>query len=129
MRNEDLSGIIGLFIPRSPSRDWSVACKRMRALVAGADLNQRPLGYEGNAISQPNQLPTSKPKKTHHPNPFDFGLSCRLSAPVHGQFTDKTGSRERSNASHKRISTRVGELSGLASVKSSDSQYSENGTL
>jgi hypothetical protein len=36
----------------------------MIPLVAGVDLNHRPLGYEGNVTTHTNQLPPTKPNKT-----------------------------------------------------------------
>ena len=44
MRGEERLGIIGLFIPSSPSHDSSLARKFMMALVAGAGFEPATFG-------------------------------------------------------------------------------------
>jgi hypothetical protein len=44
MRDEELSGIVGLFVPNSPSCELSVVCNLMNALVAGAGFEPATFG-------------------------------------------------------------------------------------
>jgi hypothetical protein len=52
---------------------------------------------EAHRIAASNHDATlrSNPKKAHPNDPFAFGLSCSISAPVHGQLTDDHGQPRR----------------------------------
>jgi hypothetical protein len=60
----------------------------MIPLVAKVDLNQRPLGYEGNVTRHTSQLQPTKPNKTLRNPARAVGLLWAALAVVHGQKAD-----------------------------------------
>jgi hypothetical protein len=61
-------------------------------LVAGVDLNHRPLGYEGNSTSDGIQNRTTKCNEIREEAPADLIPLCMVLLPVHGQKADNESS-------------------------------------